>query len=279
MNTEQAKKDDVGGRKSGYGNLSTILVAIVAVLFAVYSASGLSLFSVPKTRLTTTIVSYDPLIIYLENFLSANEVEYLKRVAQGKYVPSKVVDENNEKLDKTLFTRRSSSAILPRQDNVVKSVIARAAQFQGFAPTNHFENIQATKYVSGQEYMPHYDVLSTKPPPPHGEEDDGSENATERLSTMFVILEDSCGTHCGTQFPQIAIDWASEDPGWCEFVDCMERRLTFPPRAGNAIFWKNLREDGSLHEDTLHAGLPLQHGAKVGLNIWMRNGLYPSVSS
>ncbi|GJC91496.1 2OG-Fe(II)oxygenase [Colletotrichum higginsianum IMI 349063] len=277
MNTERAKKDNDRGRTLGYRNLSLIWIALVAIPLSVYLASGLSLFDVRETRLTTTIVSFDPLIIYLEDFLSASEVKYLKQIAQEKYVPSKVVDENNKKLDKTSFTRRSSSAFLPRQDDVVKSVIARAARFQGFAPTNHFENIQATKYVSGQEYMPHYDVFSAKPSL-YGKED-GSENATERLSTMFVILEDSCGTHCGTQFPQIAIDWASEDPRWCEFVDCAEKRLTFPPRAGNAIFWKNLREDGSLHEDTLHAGLPLQHGAKIGLNIWMRNGIYPHVST
>lgn len=168
--------------------------------------------------------------------------------------------------------------MLPRGDAIVQSVISRSARFQGFVSEDKFEQIQATRYLEGGEYIPHYDTLSTRRPlkQENMKTEEGAKNSTghfERLTTIFAFLDDSCGSHCGTQFPRIVIDWDSEDKKWCEIVDCHERTLTFRPRAGSAVFWKNLRDDGSLHEDTLHAGLPVQKGSKIGLNIWMREKL------
>lgn len=166
--------------------------------------------------------------------------------------------------------------MLPRADAIVQSVISRSARFQGFVSEDHFEQIQATRYLEGGEYVPHYDVLSTRRHIEQEAAEVAAKNTTgrfERLTTIFSFLDDSCGAHCGTQFPRIAIDWDSEDKRWCEIVDCQARTLTFRPRAGSAVFWKNLHDDGSLHEDTLHAGLPVQKGSKIGLNIWMREKL------
>lgn len=46
--------------------------------------------------------------------------------------------------------------------------------------------------------------------------------------------------------------------------------VTFKPLAGNAVYWENFRPDGSGRgwDETWHAGLPVQEGVKVGLNIW-----------
>jgi prolyl 4-hydroxylase len=60
---------------------------------------------------------------------------------------------------------------------------------------------------------------------------------------------------------------------WCEYVDCdepWENGVTFRPRVGNAVFWQNMREDGRGDERTIHAGLPVVSGKKVGMNIWTR---------
>lgn len=140
----------------------------------------------------------------------------------------------------------------------MQAVRSRAARFQGHLPTSHIEDLQVTKYQAGQQYTPHLDPVSG---------DDG----TDRVTTIFAILADSCdggGGRCGTQFPEVLIDWAAEDPRWCEVVDCAEKALTIRPRAGNAVFWRNRRDDGSIHPKALHAGLPIQGGVKVGLNIW-----------
>jgi hypothetical protein len=39
---------------------------------------------------------------------------------------------------------------------------------------------------------------------------------------------------------------------------------------GGAVFWRNLHADGSGHDKTLHAGLPLPEGTKIGINVWTR---------
>jgi prolyl 4-hydroxylase len=64
-----------------------------------------------------------------------------------------------------------------------------------------------------------------------------------------------------------------EDELWCQFADCDRpygERVTFKPIAGNAVFWMNLKDGGKGEGDlkTLHAGLPVTSGTKMGLNIW-----------
>ena len=38
------------------------------------------------------------------------------------------------------------------------------------------------------------------------------------------------------------------------------------------MFWRNLDKEGKGDERTVHAGLPVVGGVKVGMNIWAREG-------
>ncbi len=74
----------------------------------------------------------------------------------------------------------------------------------------------------------------------------------------------------GTNFPMLD---APRDGAWCEYVDCdepWENGVTFRPVEGNAVYWENLLPDGRGDPRTLHAGLPVTSGWKVGMNIWTR---------
>jgi prolyl 4-hydroxylase len=44
--------------------------------------------------------------------------------------------------------------------------------------------------------------------------------------------------------------------------------VIFKPVAGNAVYWENMRSDGSGYPESWHAGLPVKSGSKIGLNIW-----------
>lgn len=58
-------------------------------------------------------------------------------------------------------------------------------------------------------------------------------------------------------------------------MDCdepWENGVTFRPVEGNAVFWRNLDEEGRGLETMVHAGLPVVSGRKVGMNIWTREG-------
>jgi prolyl 4-hydroxylase len=103
-----------------------------------------------------------------------------------------------------------------------------------------------------------------------------------RVSTFMVYVEANC-TGGGTNFPRIERPRGGE---WCRFVECPgegeeegEEELTdgaggkvegvvFKPIAGNAVFWENIRGDGTAWPETWHAGLPVKEGTKVGLNVW-----------
>ena len=100
----------------------------------------------------------------------------------------------------------------------------------------------------------------------------------------MVYLEGDC-VGGGTHFPQLRMPRANVDK-WCRFVECGDEQgakgggdnsnassphpegMTFKPIKGNAIYWENLRPDGSGYPETWHAAFPVTSGTKVGLNIW-----------
>lgn len=88
----------------------------------------------------------------------------------------------------------------------------------------------------------------------------------------MVYLDANC-TGGGTNFPRLRMPRKRQ---WCRFIECDEDNtsgtsyegVTFKPIKGNAIFWENLRPDGTGYPETWHAALPVLSGTKVGLNIW-----------
>lgn len=63
-----------------------------------------------------------------------------------------------------------------------------------------------------------------------------------------------------------------DDLKWCRFVECDGSAeiegVTFKPRRGSAVFWMNFDAEGRGYQETIHAGMPVTAGTKVGLNIW-----------
>ncbi len=98
----------------------------------------------------------------------------------------------------------------------------------------------------------------------------------------MVYLEANC-TGGGTHFPRLQRPSGDE---WCKFIECepeeealvsseqrnndasLKEGVIFKPIAGNAVFWENMRSDGTGYLESWHAGLPVKSGVKIGLNIW-----------
>lgn len=106
----------------------------------------------------------------------------------------------------------------------------------------------------------------------------GGKRGVDRISTFMVYVDvspDIIGG--GTEFPRIV---GPKGGRWEEFLDTTEgldprsgknvtvEGVTFKPIKGNAVFWENVDRDGRGYEETWHAGLPVERGSKVGLNIW-----------
>jgi len=128
------------------------------------------------------------------------------------------------------------------------------------------EKLWAQRYGVGGHYTYHYDWSA------------GS-RTWGRVSSFMVYLEANC-TGGGTHFPRLPRPKGKE---WCGFIECDEQSpagmqqgkqvalregIIFKPIVGNAVYWENLRADGTGYAESLHAGLPVLGGSKIGLNIW-----------
>lgn len=151
--------------------------------------------------------------------------------------------------------RLSEVATLER-DQIVLCIEERARAFQGWQANLGLEMLKVQKYTEGGHYRHHYDWRG------------GAQ--MDRWSSFMVYVDVADGiVGGGTEFPRIR----RPDEKFCEFVECAEGRqdemgVTFKPIKGNAVFWINLRADGSGYQETWHAGLPVEKGWKYGLNIW-----------
>jgi len=191
------------------------------------------------------------------------------------YQDSAVVGDDDITVSKEYRSSRSAyldiPANPPQTDNdiILSCIEQRAARFQSHVPRENMENLQVVRYVNRQEFRPHFDWLE-----PQYVEDIGG--AGNRLTSFFVYLLANC-TGGSTVFPELA---RPESPEWCGTVKCHDDEgqeiqwLEVPPKVGTAIFWYNLDLTGQGNRKTLHAGMPVVEGTKVGLNIWTRERRY-----
>jgi hypothetical protein len=119
------------------------------------------------------------------------------------------------------------------------------------------ERLKIQRYGPGGRYTHHYDWQGA--------------GLVDRVSSFMVYVDANC-TGGGTGFPRLA---RPRSRHWCRFIDCEtpeniseKQGVVFKPVRGNAVFWENLRADGTGYMETWHAGLPVETGTKIGLNIW-----------
>ncbi|KAK3372678.1 hypothetical protein B0H63DRAFT_564056 [Podospora didyma] len=207
-------------------------------------------------------VSSSPLVIYLQNFITADERAHLKKVSESSFRRSVVAGHDGAQQSRI---RMSQSTDL-RRDAVVKCIERRALDFQGFdTHETQLEPLQLVKYGPGEHYDFHTDWLAD---PQYSTSFNGGNRMTSFFAYVHVSNDTTGG---GTNFPLVS---PPRDERWCGFVECDEpyaNGVTFRPVEGNAIFWENLLAPGGEGDTrTEHAGLPLTGGEKIGMNIWTR---------
>ncbi|MCJ1377762.1 Prolyl 4-hydroxylase, alpha polypeptide [Xylographa soralifera] len=250
-------------RESGsslYHDLSTNVTSVSAfdLLYEQYA------MACPEHSYKTRIFSMDPLIIYLENYISAPEREYIVNLAESQYTKSEVAEAmGDDRVSALVPDYRSSQTAYFFEDPVTQCIEDRAAFFQGNLPVERVEALQVVKYTVGDQFRQHWDWW------------EGADNP--RISTFFAYLacdsgesgnEDRCEGGA-THFSDLGKDFPR---GWCDVIDCSDDSeldgVAFKPIVGNAIFWSNVHPNGTYHQGTYHAGMPVKKGQKVGLNIW-----------
>lgn len=167
-----------------------------------------------------------------------------------KWQVSTVFNEGVETTDPSV--RKSEKALIVR-DEVVQCIESRALAVQGWPQQTFIERLWTQRYNISGHYAHHFDWATAS-------------KTSRRVSTFMVYLAADCEGG-GTNFPRLT---PPTNDRWCEFVECggKEEGVTFRVRKGAAVFWMNFGEDGRGYKETIHAGMPVTAGTKVGLNIW-----------
>jgi len=179
----------------------------------------------------------------------------LTRYSELNFAPSTIFTAGHETLDPTI--RQSEKAPLPPHSQTTQCIADRARTFQGWRPFVFVEKLWAQRYTMGGHYTYHYDWSTATP-------------KSGRVSSFMVYVAANC-TGGGTHFPRLP---KPADRAWCKFLECdvqderLNEGVVFKPVAGNAVYWENMRADGSGYRESWHAGLPVERGVKVGLNVW-----------
>ncbi|KPM36316.1 hypothetical protein AK830_g10243 [Neonectria ditissima] len=213
------------------------------------------------------ILSREPLVVYLEGFLSDDERQHLLNVSNPLFEPS-TITHDGVATHRDTSVRDSSVAVVPRSDTV-RCIERRSLALQGWPSDLFVERLRTQRYTAGGHYGYHFDWRVNV-------------NGWGRVSSIMAWVDAADGLRGGgTEFPLLPRPGA--DTEWCRFIECgpeskrdgggEEREgdgqgVVFKVIPGNAVYWENFARDGRGYEDTWHAGLTVDKGVKVGLNIW-----------
>ncbi|CAF0951652.1 unnamed protein product [Adineta ricciae] len=224
-------------------------------------------YKCPHHRYVTRMIERSPLIIYIENFLTPNEIQHLIDLVEPTFKPSKAIEENGSPSVGD-FRTSHSAVIKSQQTPVVTCIEQRFAQFQGDVEIENLEPLQAVKYISDQHYKPHYDWFPFE---------EYTKVSGQRVTSFFTYLQANCSMG-ETEFVNITFN-ATSHRQFCDILTCDENSpkagIRFRPLPGNSIFWFNIDEVGEEDYMTYHAGrAPGKNGLKIGLNTWTRAKKY-----
>ncbi|KAK3939290.1 hypothetical protein QBC46DRAFT_438249 [Diplogelasinospora grovesii] len=246
----------------------------------------------PPHEYTTTLISLDPLVIYIQNFVSAEESAEIIRIGTPLLRESPVTGYGADVGGSQ--ARTSWSAPLPNshshsdQDTdtdtdtgrAVECVLSRAEHFLGTLLSPGRDEIgqaQLVRYTDGQKFDLHHDWFR-QPRLLESDRESGRRRLYNRVATLFVTLQADFNFTRGiisgeTWFPHVRPITPQQHHHqqhrrlWREHE---HGGLAFRAIPGNALFWVNLFPNGTGDHRTLHAGLPVRNGTKTAMNIWPR---------
>lgn len=173
------------------------------------------------------------------DFLSEAECTRLCAMIDAVARPSAL-----HELDYASGFRTSYSGDLDPQDPFVAGISARIDALLG-VPAAIGEPVQGQRYLPGQEFKPHNDWFYVT----EGYWPEEERRGGQRSWTAMAYLNPVAGGGA-TAFTLLGIE--------------------VEPKPGVLLLWNNALPDGRPNEATLHAGLPVEAGAKYIITKWYR---------
>jgi prolyl 4-hydroxylase len=201
----------------------------------------------PSNKYREEIISENPKIVYLHNFVTPEEAEFFKRYGDANKKPSTIDTKEGGPVTLASDIRSSESAHLMKQSNQYVSSVENKASEYFSSSINNLEPLQVVVYEKGQKYVPHYDFFDPNTP--------DVQVRGNRSKTILVYLNDIPSESGGaTFFPKI--------------------NMKIQPKAYDAIYFENMN-GGQVDYNTLHSGEPIVDDIKkYAINIWHRERPY-----
>ena len=189
-----------------------------------------------------------PRIVLFQHFLSDDECDQLIALARHRLMRSPVVNPSTGEA-RVVDTRTSEGAMFQVGEHpLLARIETRIAEATG-VPIAHGEGMQVLNYQPGGENQPHFDFFNASTSGGMRQLEVGG----QRIATLVVYLN-NVPAGGATAFTRLGLEIA--------------------PVKGNAIFFVYRRADGTMDENTLHAGLPVARGEKWIASKWLRERPY-----
>jgi len=181
----------------------------------------------------------------IDNFLTNEECDELIKRSEGKLVDSTVGLDGEAKIDDSRKSKTYSLCnCVPFEQGIRKKIV----EYLGIEDKK-LEAIQLQKYEVGGYFNEHFDAFE-------------GENlyrfglaSGNRVATLMVFLNDNSSG--ATHFPRL--------------------NQQYLPKKGSALYWEHLNKDGSINQDSKHAGLEVTEGEKYILTCWVRENDFDNV--
>lgn len=145
--------------------------------------------------------------------------------------------------------RTSMTCYLDKTGHTAADVLQEKILRATGLPLDHSEPLQGQRYEPGQYFKEHTDFFA----PNSDTYKQFAKNGNQRTWTFMVYLND-VDTGGYTAFPQL--------------------RVKFRPRAGHALVWNNLDQDGIENDWTSHYATPPEGSNKYLITQWFRSFKY-----
>lgn len=191
------------------------------------------------------ILSQEPLIITIENFLSDDECQELITSDTRDLEPSKVtLGGSKNTIDENY---RSSTGYTKKETPIVTEILNRIKQQFDISSTR-CENVGVVHYDFGQQFKTHVDYFS-RPDASDETIDPNCEHGGNRCATIVIYLNDvNLGGE--TYFP------------WLDLV--------IKPSKGTLLYFEYGYDDYKSNVQTHHCGMPVLSGEKWAITIFVR---------
>jgi prolyl 4-hydroxylase len=201
-----------------------------------------------------TIISRDPWIVTIDNFVTDEQTEAVMHETKGSFLQSTDTGAKDAHgiAAKVKSTGRTSTNAWCHDEcssnPLVASIYTRIEKLTGVDVEN-YERLQVLNYINGQYYNEHHDASQSQ----------YEQLAGPRVLTVFIYFSDvEEGGH--TAFPKLG--------------------LSVKPKKGRVLVWPSVMAEDAMKIDyrTNHEAQPVIKGLKIAANAWvhMFNYLVPN---